>query len=134
MGACIFTAVEVSINFFGMQALQAFRHLTLPRSGAFCSITMQLTSEGGSDSEDSESEDSDEADNRKMRIFDGMTIEDVNRMTHPDFVAKIPALNDRVQDIELHQNSVCCSTSEDPVALFTLSIDPWAAAQGKRVR
>ena len=115
MGACIFTTVEVSINFFGIQALQAFRHLTLPRGGAFCSITMQLTSEGGSDSEDSESEDSDEADNRKMRMFDDMTIQQVDRMKHPDFVAKIPALNERVKEVERHQNYVCWSASEDPV-------------------
>ena len=99
MGACIFTTVGVSINCFCMKALQAFRHLSLPRGVAFCSITMQLTSGGGSDSEDSESEDSDEADNRKMRMFDEMTIQQVDRMMHPDFVAKIPALNERVKEI-----------------------------------
>ena len=76
---------------------------------------MQLTSGGGSDSEDSESEDSDEAETRKLRMFDEMTIEQVERMMHPDYVAKRESLNRKVEEMERHQNYVKWNASEIPV-------------------
>ena len=35
---------------------------------------------------DNDSEDSDEADNRKLRMFDGMSLMDVQQLLHPDYV------------------------------------------------
>ena len=109
----IFTTLGASINCLFMKAREASRQIfRAPGRGA--SATMQLTS-GGSDSEDSESEDSDEAETRKLRMFDGMSIEQVERIMHPDYVAKRESLNRKVEEMERHQNYVKWNASEIPV-------------------
>ena len=115
IGSMFFTTLGLSINSLLWRLVRPFGISPCPGAGRFCSITMQLTSGGGSDSEDSESEDSDEADNRKMRMFDEMTIEQVERMMHPDYVAEREALNRKVEEMERHQNYVKWNTSEIPV-------------------
>ena len=87
----------------------------VPAPGRGSSVTMQLTSGGDSDSEDRASEDSDEAETRKLRMFDGMSVEDLERMMHPDYVAKRESLNRKVEEMERHQNYVKWNASEIPV-------------------
>ena len=58
--------------------------LLFPQSGVSFSA-IQQDSQAPPES-DNDSEDPDEANNRKLRMFDGMSLMDVQQLLHPDYV------------------------------------------------
>ena len=70
--------------FYACSQVSAWQGFSFPNPGVSFSA-MQQDSQGPPES-DNDSEDPDEADNRKLRMSDGMSLTDVQQLLHPDYV------------------------------------------------